>query len=507
MNKFTNKLKGFFGARAFSSASLTAVVIAVVVVLNAVLYALTSLFGLYIYSPETDDLSLSGNTDDLFAEALDKKKEVTVTFLKTEQDVQSHETGSFVLETARAFAERYPEMISLRFVNFLTRRDENGELVNLSKYKTDMNGNETALLSSSVIFSCGENYRVITDVYTSAGYADFFTIDGSGKANAYNGEEVMGAMISWVLHDEHKTAYLTQNHGETADVAFSNLLACAGYYVDVINLRKEEVPRDKAGMVIISNPTTDFERAAEGSDVRAEIERLDDYLADGGKLYVAIDPYVRRLPVLEGYLAEKGITLMGRDNEIGYNRDVVKDPNDAISVDGLTFVAEFGDNNVASDIAANVKRYSDSKVLLSTVSALELSGSAKPLLLSSPSSVLVSGGKTVDSEGRYPVAAYAEQANSNGSYAHIFVIPSSLLTESDVLITDGYANKDFVYSTFVELFGAPSAPYGCKTVLYSTGTLENLTMGKAKAYTALLMAVPAVLGVLGAVYIIRRKNR
>ena len=83
MNKFTNKLKGFFGARAFSSASLTAVVIAVVVVLNAVLYALTSLFGLYIYSPETDDLSLSGNTDDLFAEALDKKKEVTVTFLKT----------------------------------------------------------------------------------------------------------------------------------------------------------------------------------------------------------------------------------------------------------------------------------------------------------------------------------------------------------------------------------------------------------------------------------------
>ena len=506
MNNFANKLKSLFSARGVSSASLTAVVIAVVVVLNALMYTLTNLFGLYIYSPEVDDLSLSGNTDDLFAEALDKGKEVTLTFLKTEEDVEAHQTGSFVLETARAMRDRYPEMIKLRFVNFLTRRDEAGELVNLSKYKTDMNGNETPLLSTSIIFSCGENYRVITDVYSSAGYADFFTIDGNGNAVAYNGEEVLASMISWVLHDEHKTVYLTQNHGETADVSFSNLLACAGYYVDVINLRKQEVP-ENAGMVIISNPTTDFERAAEGSDVRAEIERLDAYLDRGGKLYVAIDPYVRRLPVLEGYLAECGITLLGRDNEIGYDRDVVKDPNDAITVDGLTFVAKFGDSIVASDIAANVKRYGDAKVLLSTVSALELSGSAKPLLLSSPGSVLMSGGKTVDTQGSYAVAAYSELANADGSYAHVFVIPSSLLTESDVLITDGYANKDFLYSTLSVLFDANTAPYGCKTVLYSTGTLENLTMGKAKAYTAALIAIPAALGVFGAIYIIRRKNR
>ena len=89
----------------------------------------------------------------------------------------------------------------------------------------------------------------------------------------------------------------------------------------------------------------------------------------------------------------------------------------------------------------------------------------------------------------------------------MFVIPSSLLTESDVLITDGYANKDFLYSTLSVLFDANTAPYGCKTVLYSTGTLENLTMGKAKAYTAALIAIPAALGVFGAIYIIRRKNR
>jgi hypothetical protein len=86
----------------------------------------------------------------------------------------------------------------------------------------------------------GKNYRVITDVYSTGGYADFYTLDKEGYATSYNGEEVMAAMINWVLSEEHKTAYFTQYHGEIVDIAFSNLLACAGYYIDVVDLRKNE---------------------------------------------------------------------------------------------------------------------------------------------------------------------------------------------------------------------------------------------------------------------------
>ena len=54
--------------------------------------------------------------------------------------------------------------------------------------------------------------------------------------------------------------------------------------------------------------------------------------------------------------------------------------------------------------------------------------------------------------------------------------------------------------------------YGClpieeKTVLYNTNTLENLTMGTAKAYLAVAMLLPISVAVCGAVVLIRRKNR
>ena len=49
-------------------------------------------------------------------------------------------------------------------------------------------------------------------------------------------------------------------------------------------------------------------------------------------------------------------------------------------------------------------------------------------------------------------------------------------------------------------------PYGCNIVSTDTTTLQNLTMREAKIYTAVILAVPVLLAVLGAVLIIKRKN-
>ena len=89
----------------------------------------------------------------------------------------------------------------------------------------------------------------------------------------------------------------------------------------------------------------------------------------------------------------------------------------------------------------------------------------------------------------------------------IFVIPSIYLSASDALVSRGYSNKDFVYAVFDDFFGSDTPPYGCKPILYDTETLENLTMGTAKIYTALIMLIPAAAALVGAVILIRRKNR
>ena len=515
MKNFLRKIVRFFRVNGISIA-ITAGVIAVAVVLNTVIYSMTSLFGLYLYKPETDDLSLSGATDDLFAEAIDRNKTVNITFCMAESKLRQHDTGRFVISTLDQLVERHPGFINVDYVNILTGLDENGKRVDLDKYTKDMRGEDVPFNTTSIIFSSGEgvneNYRVVTDTYSGAGFADFFTLDNDGNASAYIGEEVLSAMISWVLHDEHKVAYFTSGHGEMTSIAFTNLLSCAGYYVDTVNLRDKDadsiLAAENTGMVIISEPSSDFERAVQGSKVDAEIEKLDTYLSHGGKLYVAIDPYVKALPVLEGFLSSHGITLAGRAIEGGsYAREMVSDHTMGVTSDGLTFVVEHADGSVSDAIAATVDKYGKGRVLVSRASRLVLSGEGRALLLTSPDAVVTAGSQTVDSEGGYCVAAYTEIKNDYNENGRIFVVASSLLTNSDVLITNNYSNKDFVYSVFEELFDSPSSPYGCKNVVYNTAILENLTMGTARIYTAILIAIPVIIAAAGAVIVIRRRRR
>ena len=337
MKEFLKKLGRRVTGKKGIGDTMTVVIIIAVVMLNIFAYTVTNAFGLYFYSPDVDDLSISGNTDELFSNALLLGKKVTITFCYAEDKLEKHDTGSLVLTTAREFEKRYPELVSLRFVSLLTKMDENGVIVDFDKYTDE---GKTKLKQNSVIFESGEgeswSYRVITDTATSIGFVDFYTLDSSGNIISYNGEEVIAAMISWVLHSEHPVAYFTQNHGETADVAFSNLLTCAGYYVEVINLRKSEIP-ENASMIIISNPTSDFELSVENANVRGEINKLEDYLEGGGNLYVALDPYTRELKNLEGLLKKWGITLSGTQDENGtLIRNIVRENSNAITTDGYT---------------------------------------------------------------------------------------------------------------------------------------------------------------------------
>ena len=511
MKEFLKKLGRKLTGRKGIGNTMTVVIIIAVVLLNILAYTVTNAFGLYFYKPELSDLSISGNTDDLFANAILLGKKVTITFCYAEDKLEKHDTGSLVLTTARAFEERYPELISIRFINLLTKMDEDGKLIDKAVFEKYEEVNN--LKQNSVIFECGEgeewSCRIITDNASSAGFVDFYTLDASGNVASYNGEEVIAAMISWVVHSKHPVAYFTQNHGETADVAFSNLLTCAGYYVEAINLRKSEIPAD-AGMIIISNPTSDFELSVDGADVRGEINKIEDYLVSGGKLYVALDPYVKELKNLEALLSKWGISLMGEKNENGVLvRDIVKENSNAITPDGYTFIATHADNAIAAQILSKVETYGSDSVLISQAASLKIDSAlgAMPLLISGSTSSTHAGGNVTDSEGEYAVAACSKRAEKDGKESTVFVIPTAYITATDAFLSKTYSNKDFLYATLEVLFESNAAPRGCNLVTYRSSILENLTMGWAKAYTAIILTVPAALAVIGAITIIRRKNR
>lgn len=481
---------------------LFAVIIAIALVINVILYIVTEAFGLYLYSPNVDDLSISGNTDALFEKAISEKRKVKISFCQDEQSVKQHSTGGYVYETVNEFAKRYPDFIEVEYINILTRRNSKGELVNLTKYQKDMRGYEQNIFKSSVIFECGVNYRVLTDSMTSTGYADFYTLDSNMNATSYNGEEVVAGMISWVLSDEHKTAYFTQQHGEIVDIAFSNLLVCAGYYIDVVDLKKNEVPSD-AGLVIISNPTADFEKAYEGSKVRGELDRLKTYLEGGGNLFVNLDPYVKELSTLESFLKDYGIAFSYSVDKNGRRlRNLVKDIENGIEINGFTLITEYSDDPLAENVRQTVEQYSTGDVIIKYAGALELSGNAKPILITSESSVTEAGGEKISSDGNYCVGAY-----NNTDGGNVFVTSSVYLAVSDSLVTNGYSNKEMIFSLLEELYGNDGMPYGCNAVGYDTGILENLTTGASIRYTVFFMSIPVLILLVGLVVIVRRKNR
>ena len=456
-----------------TGAALTAVVIAAIIALNVILYTLSLFVNIYIAPPTKDEFVISGSTDAAFEKAISQKRKVKISFCYPEEDLKNHDTGSYVYRTAKDLEARYPDFIDLEYINFITMRDSKGKLVDFSKYKVDELGNEVNFNRSSVIFECGNNHKVITDTYSAVGFADFFTLDSTGNAIAYNGEEYLASMISWVLADEHKVAYFTVSHSEQFDQAFASLLVSAGYYINVINLREQSVPSD-AGLLIISNPKNDFETSVEGSLVHTETERLKEYIERGGNLYVALDPFVNKLPVLEGVLAEYGIKV-SRTHENGRLTDVVRDPQNAITTDGFTIVADVAENSTLADkISSNIEKYSGNRVILKYAAALDLSGSAKPLLVSSDAAVCETAGEVTRNEGNFTVAAYNDAKVAGGKTAKIFVVPSIYLTVADALVTNGYSNKDFLFSLFEEFYGTYTPPYGCNTVLYDTETLENL---------------------------------
>ena len=510
MSNFKQKVGAFIKGEKLSSSVLTAIIIGLVIVFNIIVFVLDSYFGWFIFKPESGEIEISGSTDAYFRSAIEEGRKVEIAFCRAEDEVMANTAGRFVLETAKQLAERYPDFIELEFINIIRQVNSKGEAVNLSDYQeTGTDGNKIPLLKSSVVFKSGENVRAVTDGYSSTGYSSFYTLDSSGNAYAYNGEEIMASMVMWVLNSQHKTAYFTSFHGETADYGLRNMLVCAGYNVDTIDLRSNDIPYDETGLIVISNPVKDFERAMEGSNVVTEIERLREYVQNGGKLYIALDPYGDELPVLEAFIAEFGIEISTAEVAGKDIRSIVRDGDNAITADFYTLVANCADTVIGNKILNSIRAYNSVDVIVRESAVLELDESlgAEPLLLTSPSAELYAAGSRVGERGKYCVAALSNYENEEGAVGSIVVTPSVFITATDALTSGGYANREFVYSMLEQIFDSGKPPYGCNTVFYTEDVLENLTMGTARVYTVVLMMIPVAIAALGVFVTVRRKNR
>ena len=305
MNRFKETAKGLLrraGGRGGIGAATVIVVIALLVILNVIVYALGSKYSWYLYTAPRYEHMIGNSSETYFAD-LDQGRELKIRFCMNKEDLESDSAYCLVLETARQFADKY-DFISVDFINTVVYPDE------VSRYKYgaapqyDENGKKikkNSVTKESVVFDAGGND------FTVASLPAFFILDSQQYVTGYDGERVMSALIHRTMADERPTACFTRGHGETSNELLYNILICAGYAVTTVDLAKEEVP-EGTSLLIISNPLYDFETGAAGTGIVSEIERLNAFADAGGTVFAVLDPLVTDLPHLNAYLAGWGLS-------------------------------------------------------------------------------------------------------------------------------------------------------------------------------------------------------
>lgn len=424
-------------------------------------------------------------------------KDIRIIFCDDEPNVRADATQAMVLRTAEDLAARYPDTVSVEYLNIW----ENPSVAR--QYGV------TA--STSVIVESGESHRVCT-LY------DFFLFPASDSTTptAYVGEKRFAVAMKAVTTPDAPVAYLMLNHGEsTSDYALMYAVTDAGYVINYVDTLNFDIPEDCA-LLISYNPDRDF-TAADGVSSVSEISKLDAYLTEGGKFmcFVSADTFAAGgFEHLEGYLSEWGVTLSHRTGTAGVEECyAIRDTAHSLTPDGYTITGVLPTEGRGAAIMKNVS----GALRVSNATAIEVadgfiaSGASfvkgdrtlSHLLRSYPEAVAYAGGRAVDrAEEGFGLVTLTEDQASGGA---VLVSASTELASEDALSSGVYGNGAFLLSV-MQTFGQDEIPMELRPQPFADDTIRTVTMATATWLTVALTAIPVLAAlVTGLIVLIRRK--
>ena len=468
--------------RSLISAIVAVALVAIMLVGNVAVYALTIEKNTYI------DLTTEGLytlSDEMKDEIKDIKGDITITFCTDPDYLLSYHDTRYVYIMAKEI-EKFMDNVKVETVNI----DKNPTAV--QRYKTT---SATKIKSTDVIVSSGERFRIIA---ASA----FWSYDSSGVNYwAFNGEYKMAtAMLSVASKDEY-TAYFTVGHGERVydwenpdaqgnddNFEFYRLLRDSGLTVKTLDLDTEEIPEDCV-LLIMNGPTRDYASKSDGNmyvNYVSPMEKIDRYLDGFGSVMVFTDPFVV-LPELEEYLTEWGMqvnhaqvkdrlnVLEGEDAEATRSTLVTRYANSTDNPIGYSLYSDIIDlTGTPKTIVENsgyITRSWDSDEQFNSRSRTSMYSG---VLLSSPdASAYNEDGLLTDRNGGYHLASVTARVHMeevSSYYSYMFAAASTNLTDSKYLSNGTYANYDIMFAIVRTI---------SRTDVYAADSLGALTMNSA----------------------------
>ena len=520
------------------SLALVVVIIAAVILVNAIFTALATKNLWYIDMTSESIYTLSDDAKTLLANDFDTDKEVLVTFCAEKDVLEATTEQRFALHTILEIAAIY-DNVKVRYVDIIT----NPSAVREYESKTTQKIN-----SQSIIVASGTECRVHSLV-------SLFALDSStGSAIGYNGEQKLISSILAVTQDELPVACVTVNHGEEKNSNLSALcevLYETGYDVQKINLATEDFP-ESARLVVIFDPQSDFRVADELGDVD-ELAKLDTFLDANNAAMVFMNYKTPQLERLEQFLQEWGIKIARYDQNLGDGPVpvLVRDLDHSLTTSGNTNVGSYtsATGGLGQSLIEGLKPKANTSVIPKTVAfpmttaftvadhyylrneednnawsyAYTDNGVTRvcyDVFLSSESAEALVGGykltlPDLESIGMQDPAqqpfSYMRvtqethaKAGESSTYSYLLACASTDFVKPAAL-DSSYGNRELLtYACSVMGRYVPSVSLSCK--YFSSTQITNITSSEANQYTVVLTAVPAtIVFVAGVVIMIRRK--
>ena len=357
------------------SVLLTALIIAVIIIVNVIFSALAQKFLWYgdltpelLYTMSDEALAIIEKGDEEFGSQSplervdeiraenkayneengltpddegyrDENLMINLIFCDDPDTVQSNVNQKYVYNNALELEEKYPDYIEV--INYNIIRNPSA----VARFKTN---SLSKIYTTSVIIEFGTEFRVreIRSFYT-------FNETGDEEPWAYNGEKAFVSSILAVTRAESPIALFTVNHGESmVDKALEDTLWDAGYQVGYIDLEEQEIP-DKCRLLVVIDPKEDFLVSNGLSDID-EIDKLDEFLDATNSLMVFMDPSTKKLDNFEEYLEEWGISF-DRSNIGGDVSHLVMDKSQSLTSDGYTFFGEYAVGGVGAGLTKDMR--------------------------------------------------------------------------------------------------------------------------------------------------------
>lgn len=163
----------------------------------------------------------------------------------------------------------------------------------LQEYNTDGN---------VIVVSCEATGKSTTIAFSDIIQSDYYSyyMTGSSSETSFDGEGQLTSAINYVTSEETSKIYRTSGHGEsTFSSSVNELFTKNNLETEEINLSMNAEIPDDCDLLFLYAPTSDI------TDDEKTI--IENYLSDGGKVYLILGDTSSETPNLDGLMTDYGL--------------------------------------------------------------------------------------------------------------------------------------------------------------------------------------------------------